>query len=105
MLQVIIGKFYRQIKKNKMMASSWRHFMFLGFENFVKQDIGCHVNKFEICWLSGSTFMAVSLRLPKTPLWRHYDVISDHCVSELAYFIEHEIGYHPSKFQWSRMSG
>ena len=45
-------------------------------------------------------------------LWRlvydpkhHYDVISNHFVSKLAYFIEHDIGYQPSKFQCSRMSG
>ena len=35
----------------------------------------------------------------------YYDVISYHCVSKLAYFVEHNIGYHSSKFQCSRMSG
>ena len=35
----------------------------------------------------------------------HYDVISYHCVSKLAYFVEHDIGYQQSKFQCSRMSG
>ena len=49
--------------------------------------------------------MEVSVRLSKTPLSRHYDVISYHCVSKLAYFIEHDIGYQPSKFQCSRMFG
>ena len=39
------------------------------------------------------------------PPKHHYDVISTHCVSKLAYFIEHDIGYQPSKFQCSRMSG
>ena len=33
MLQVVFGKFYRQIKKNTMMTSSSRHFMLLGFKN------------------------------------------------------------------------
>ena len=35
----------------------------------------------------------------------HYDVNSYHCVSKFAYFVEHNIGYHPSKFQCPRMSG
>ena len=50
-------------------------------------------------------FIQVSLRLPKTPLWHHYDVNSYHCVSKLAYFVEHDIGYQPLKFECSRMSG
>ena len=45
--------------------------------------------------------MEVSVRPPK----HHYDVISNHCVSTLAYFIKHNIGYQLSKFQCSRMSG
>ena len=45
--------------------------------------------------------MEVSVRPPK----HHYDVTSDHCVSKLAYFVEYDIGYQPSKFQCSRMSG
>ena len=45
--------------------------------------------------------MEVSVRPPK----HHYDVISYHCVSKLAHFVEHDIGYQPSKFQCSRMSG
>ena len=45
--------------------------------------------------------MEVSVRPPK----HHYDVISYHCVSKLIYFVEHDIGYQPSKFQCSRMSG
>ena len=31
----------------------------------------------------------------------NYDVICNHCVSKLAYFIEHDIGYKSSKFQCS----
>ena len=31
-------------------------------------------------------------------------VISYHCVSKLAYFVAHDIGYQPFKFQCSRMS-
>ena len=48
--------------------------------------------------------MEVSIRHPK----HHYDVISYHFVSKLAYFVEHDkhdIGYQLSKFQCSRMSG
>ena len=45
--------------------------------------------------------MEVSVRPPK----HHYDVISYHCVSKLAYFVENDIGYQPSKFQCFRMSG
>ena len=45
--------------------------------------------------------MEVSVRHPR----HHYDVISYHCASKLTYFVEHDIGYHPSKFQCSRMSG
>ena len=35
----------------------------------------------------------------------HYDVISYHCVSKLAYIVEHNMDYQPSKFQCPRMSG
>ena len=45
--------------------------------------------------------MKVNVRPPK----HHYDVISYHCVSKLTYVVEHDIGYQPSKFQCSRMSG
>ena len=38
--------------------------------------------------------MKVSVRPPK----HHYDVISTHCVSKLAYFIVHGIGYQTLKF-------
>ena len=85
MLEVVFGKFYRQIKKNTLMTLSWRHFMFLEFENlkFCKTVVSILL----------SNFMKVSVRPLKTPLWRHYDVISTHWVSKLAYFIEHGIGY------------
>ena len=49
--------------------------------------------------------MEVSVRPPETQLSRHYDIISYHCVSKLAYSVEHGIGYHASKFQCSKMSG
>ena len=106
------------------MTSSWRYFMLLGFENlkFCKTEYtGYHLSKFQISWLSGSNFMEVSVRPPKTPLSRHYHVISYHWISRLAYlslwrhflslnfqisiFVEHDIGYQPFKFQCSRMSG
>ena len=45
--------------------------------------------------------MEVSVRPPK----HHYDVIFYYCVSKLAYFVEHDMGYQPSKFQCSRTSG
>ena len=45
--------------------------------------------------------MEVSVRPPKHP----YDVMFYHSVSELAYFVEPDISYQPSKFQCSRMSG
>ena len=73
--------------------------------NFVKLNIVYHPSKFQISRLSRSNFMEVSVRPPKTPLCRHYDVISYHCVSKLAYFVDHGIGYQPSKFQCSRISG
>ena len=38
------------------------------------------------------------------PQKRHYEVISYYCASKLAYFVEHDIGYEPSKFQCSRNS-
>ena len=99
MLQVVFGKFYRQIKKNTMMASSWCHFMFLEFENlkFCKTVYNCYIGyqvvKFQFSWLSESNFMKVGVRSPK----HHYDVISTHCVCELAYFIEHGV--------WLKFSG
>ena len=46
--------------------------------------------------------MAISVRHQKK---HHYDVISYHSVSKIAYFTEHDIGYQPSKVQYSRMSG
>ena len=45
--------------------------------------------------------MEVNVRPPK----HHYDLIYYHCVSKLAYFVEHDIGYQPSRFQCSRMPG
>ena len=35
----------------------------------------------------------------------HYDVICNHSVSKVVYFVEHDIGYLPSMFQCSTMSG
>ena len=35
----------------------------------------------------------------------HYDVICYHSVSKVVYFVEHDIGYQPSMFQCSTMSG
>ena len=49
--------------------------------------------------------MDVRVRPPKTSLRRQYDVISYHCVSKLAHFVDHGTGYQPSKFQCCRMSG
>ena len=49
--------------------------------------------------------MDVSVRPQNTALLRHYDVISYYCVSKLAYFVEHNIGYQPYKLTCSRMSG
>ena len=106
MLQDASGTFYRQIKKNAMMTPSWRHFMFLGFENLKFCKTGYRLSCRQVSnLLVGSNFMEVSVRPPKTPLWCHYDIISNHCVSTLAYFIEHDIGYQPCEFQCSRMSG
>ena len=45
--------------------------------------------------------MEVSVR----PRKHHYDIISYYRVFKLAYFVEHDTGYQPSKFQCSRMSG
>ena len=41
------------------MTSSWRCFMLLWFKNtkVVKLNIGYHLSKFQISWLSGSNFM------------------------------------------------
>ena len=73
--------------------------------NFVKLDTGYHPSNFQICCLSGSNFIEVSVRPPKTLLRRHYDVIPYHCVFKSAYFVELNTGYQPFKFQCSRMSG
>ena len=43
--------------------------------------------------------------LCKAPKEHHYDVICYHSVSKVAYFVEHHIGYQPSMFQCSTMSG
>ena len=73
--------------------------------HFLELDIGYHNSKFQISWFPGSNFMGDSVRPSKTRLWRHCDVISYHCVSKLAHFVELGIGYRPQKFQCSRMSG
>ena len=76
--------------------------MFLGFENlkFCKTEYRLSSVQVQISWLSGLNFMEVSVRPPK----HHYDVISFDCVSKLAYFVEHDIGYQPTNFQCSGMS-
>ena len=45
-----LASFIDKLRKNIMVTSSLRHFMFLDLKisNFVKQDIGYHVAKFEI---------------------------------------------------------
>ena len=77
MLQIVFGKFYKQIKKKQW----WRHhdvilcFWDLKISNFVKHDMGYHVAKFQISWFSGSNFMEVSVRPQNTimtSLWRHF---------------------------------
>ena len=42
--------------------TSSRVFLDLKMSHFVKQDIGYHVEKFQISWLSGSNFIEVSVR-------------------------------------------
>ena len=56
MLQVVFRKFYRQIKKNTMMKSSWRHFMLLRYENlnFCKAEYG-------LSFLQDSNLLIVSI--------------------------------------------
>ena len=72
---------------------------------FVNLNIGYYLSKFQNFWLSGSSFMEVSVRPPK----HHYDVIITSFLTtefpKLAYFVEHDIGYQPTKFQYSRMFG
>ena len=75
--------------------TSFYVFWDLKISNFVKLNIVYHPFKFQMSWLSGLNFIEVSVRPPKTQLQRYYDVISYHCVSKLAYFIEHGIGYQP----------
>ena len=89
------------------MTSSWRHFMFLRFENlkFCKTKYKTYLpDKFEISCLSGSNFMEVNVRPPQntimTTLWRHFLSLS----LQISTFLEHDRGYQPSKFQCSRMS-
>ena len=81
--------------------------MLLGLENlnFVKLNIGYQTFNFQICLLSRSNFMEVSVIHQKTPLSRHYDVNFYHWVSKLEYFVQNDIGYQPSMFQFSRMFG
>ena len=100
MLQVVFGRFYRQIKKthnNDVISCCWD----LKISNFVKLNIGYDAANFQVSWLSELNFMEVSVRPPK----HNCDVISYHCVFKLVYFVEHDIGYQPSKFECSRMSG
>ena len=40
----------------------------LKISNFVKPNMGYNPSKFKISWLSGSNFIEVSVRPPKTPL-------------------------------------
>ena len=107
----------------------WRHndviscWCDLEISNVVKLtlNIGYHLSKLQMSWISGSSFIKVSVRplnTIMTSLWchvlslcfqiktpkHHYGVMSYHCVSKLAHFLEHGMGYHPSKFQCPRMS-
>ena len=70
----------------------------------MKLNIGYHPSKFQVSWLSRSNFMEVSVR----PQKHHYDVIMTSILiivfPKLEYFVEHNIGYQPSKFQSSKMS-
>ena len=106
MLQVVFGRIYGQIEKTQW----WRHhevilnFCNLKISNFMKQTIDFQVTKFQMSWFPGLNFYGGQCKTPKTPLWCHYEVISNHCVSKLSYFIEHDISYQPSIFQCSRMS-
>ena len=77
--------------------------MFLEFENlkFCKTvyRLSCYqVSILLVVWIK---FYEGQCKTPK----HHYDVIYSHCVSKLAYFIEHGIGYQPSKFECTTMSG
>ena len=74
MLQVVFGKFYRQIKKNTIMTSSWRHSKLLGFQNLKFCETGYTLSSLQlsnllIVWIN---FMEVSVRPPRTPLWCHF---------------------------------
>ena len=105
MLQVVLSSFYRQINKTQWwyrhdLISCWWD---LKISNFVKLNIGYYLSKFLIPWLSGSNFFTeVSVRSPKQC---DYNIIYYHCVSKLAYSVEHGIGYQLTKFQCTRMSG
>ena len=46
------------------------------FHNFVNLLISYQSAKFQVLQLSESNFTEVSIRHPKTRLWRHYDVNS-----------------------------
>ena len=74
MLQIVFGRFYRQIKKkhnNDVIMTSFHVVGISKSQFFVKLNIGYHPSKLQIFWLSGSNFMEVSARPPK----HHYDVI------------------------------
>ena len=58
----------------------------------------------EVLQLSESNFTEVSIRHPKTPLWRHYDVTSQYLVFKIAHFVELSRSYQPAKFHLPRLS-
>ena len=88
--------------KNKRMTSSWRYFMLLGFENLKLCEFKYRLLPLQVSnRLVASNFMEFSVRHKK----HNYDIISYYWVSIKVYFVEHDIGYQPSKFQCSRISG
>ena len=60
---------------------------------------------FQVLQLSESNFTEVSIRHPKTPLWRHYDVTSQYLVFNIAHFVEISRSYQPAKCHWPGLSG
>ena len=60
---------------------------------------------FRVLQLSESNFIEVSIRHPKTPLWRHYDVTSQYLVCNIAHFVEISRSYQPAKCYWPELSG
>ena len=100
-------KFYREITKTQR----WRHSDVISWFWDSKFPFFCETGyKISTCQVSNPLVIWIKFyrgfyKAPQQPLWRHYDVTSQHFVFKIAHFVELKRGYQPAKFHRPRLSG